>query len=1770
MIDVHLHGALKELLPEPGPLRLAVATPAEALRACQALLPGFRQRLLAGHWTLESAGEPLGAGVLGMRFGARTDLHVLPAAAGGGLEWWILAGAGLLAAGAVVFALMPDLGDYGEGEEADRRQSFLFKGAVNSTAQGGCVPLVYGGPIRVGSILAGAGVWAERPEWPASHYADAGARLFGGGYGAPSFPQTVWRSGAGDPSDSLGADGELYFRTGDATVWRKAGGSWAEIGSAGDGTAAWHVGPSAPAASLGAAGDWYLMTLFFGYVYEKTGGGWQFRRPAILAGAGKGDAPRRPVEADDTLETTSTLRAVDVICEGPIAGLANGLQSVFVDGTPVAATDGAPNLEGVSIDFRVGLPEPKPPGPGFDKGTSETVQVGVTVSKANNPSGVARTIQQPCDAARVRLRFPLLQRRIVDSAASNYGDILPTQLRFRIYARSRGGAKELRHDVVLNDKASAPAEIHWDVELDPPAAGAGAAHTIWVRRMTDDHVSANDGYSDLLEWVGLDTVRHVAQTYPHTAMAYITAEAEKFTEGNVHKREYEIYGRIVRVPSNYDPAARAYAGLWDGTFILSWTDNPAWCLLDLLSHPRYGLGRELGADGASLGDLEAAKWDLYALAQWCDQPVPDGVGGTEPRWRLTCAITKAAEAKRLLDSMLSACRAALHHGPGGLAVTFDRPEDPVLLVGDANAVDGEMRYEDAVGDRDRHSAVAVTFNDPSDGWRRGVELVVDDALVERHGYRRADKAAFGAASRGQAHRLGRHHLYAQEHESEALRWRAGLDAASLRPGDVVRQTDSRRAGERHAVRLRGPEAGDGPWDAPVGTEGVIGRALNVVGAYNSGGARLYINPSIAVPASAVAEGRASTLSRLVYGSTNVQRQHQFFSLGLEGWGVGPDFAADLEPWVIVGLRWAGTARTYWLLVRDDDDAEPYVWKPPKAAALESFLGLPPPGGAESHFRIDVLLLDGRKRDMESPLDSGHYPHDRLARLRCDAPPPYGAGGWTANVVLPDGTVERRTVSRFDGADLILSAPLSAPPRPNAMCVLEGAGKEARLWRVASVAERGPLDYEVRAFAHDPARYAAVEGGLNLLSPDLTDLEGGPLAAPDSVALSEELRSDGREQRTVLVVSVARSEDPRVALAPSVDVQVRPPGESEWRPLGFGGFRHELRNAERGGSYRARARYLLAAGAVRSPWTESADLTVTGYALLPAPDGLSATALDGGYAAEWSFPASMLNYGHTEVLDGPPTAASPSAATLRAEVRGTFFPRAAGLPANALKVWARHVDVDGRPGDAASVEVTPLDLPHPDVAVWMEMDYDASNRYIFNRDGGAFALRVSSTSWTGIRDRAGAVTITGYTNNIGPQFPYRNSIRAGDTLVYLERGVTVRWVAWEVTAVAVLTAARKFSLRRLSYSDGGSSADDDAQASIWFGCSAPSAVRGGAQAPAFTLSVSGMRFVPSGFGRSGEWLVMDDNALMEWRVNVDVTAGVPNFNVTVTNARAQSNLPLGRAAFNLSVNDAFGRAPHTFAGTVTVTQPFDGQTTQAAYAVTLEVIHRAAAAQPPTPSSGAKGAVPAEWSVARGAVALNQRRYMSYRMGHCIGDAAVAANWVMGHWSRPQIQQYKQTSVVNAAAPDTNSSQYWDLPYDDDATDRPPSFRQGQYHFNSYPINNPDAAHTPIDRPTWNQVKSASQVRISSTDEAAVSQNGRLKHVAVNDRIAFRISSGQWVQWRVSGVGLANALGVTTSDPDSAARFKFDLDRTSRVVEEAGGTNAPSDATIHFRIARAGS
>ncbi|MDS4112689.1 host specificity protein J, partial [Escherichia coli] len=281
----------------------------------------------------------------------------------------------------------------------------------------------------------------------------------------------------------------------------------------------------------------------------------------------------------------------------------------------------------------------------------------------------------------------------------------------------------------------------------------------------------------------------VKQCYPNTAIVGLQVDAEQFG-GQQMTVNYHIRGRIIQVPSNYDPEKRTYSGIWDGSLKPAYSNNPAWCLWDMLTHPRYGMGKRLGA-------ADVDKWALYAIGQYCDQTVPDGFGGTEPRMTFNAYLAQQRKAWDVLSDFCSAMRCMPVWNGQTLTFVQDRPSDVVWpytnsdVVVDDNGVG--FRYSFSAL-KDRHTAVEVNYTDPQNGWQTSTELVEDPEAILRYGRNLLKMDAFGCTSRGQAHRAGLWVIKTELLETQTVDFTLGSQGLRHTPGDIIEICDNDYAG----------------------------------------------------------------------------------------------------------------------------------------------------------------------------------------------------------------------------------------------------------------------------------------------------------------------------------------------------------------------------------------------------------------------------------------------------------------------------------------------------------------------------------------------------------------------------------------------------------------------------------------------------------------------------------------------------------------------------------------------------------------------------------------------------------------------------------------------------------------------------------------------------------------------------------------------------------------------------------------------------------------
>ncbi|EMQ6023271.1 host specificity protein J [Escherichia coli] len=485
-------------------------------------------------------------------------------------------------------------------------------------------------------------------------------------------------------------------------------------------------------------------------------------------GSSKGHTPR---EAKDNLKSTQLLSVIDAISEGPVEGPVDGLKSVLLNSTPVLDSEGNTNISGVTVVFRAGEQEQTPPE-GFESSGSETV-LGTEV-KYDTP--ITRTITS---ANIDRLRFTFGVQALVETTSK--GDRNPSEVRLLVQIQRNGGWVTEK-DITIKGKTTSQYLASVVVDNLPPRP-----FNIRMRRMTPD--STTDQLQNKTLWSSYTEIIDVKQCYPNTALVGVQVDSEQFGSQQV-SRNYHLRGRILQVPSNYNPQTRQYSGIWDGTFKPAYSNNMAWCLWDMLTHPRYGMGKRLGA-------ADVDKWALYVIGQYCDQSVPDGFGGTEPRITCNAYLTTQRKAWDVLSDFCSAMRCMPVWNGQTLTFVQDRPSDKVWTYNRSNVVmpdDGApFRYSFSAL-KDRHNAVEVNWIDPNNGWETATELVEDTQAIARYGRNVTKMDAFGCTCRGQAHRAGLWLIKTELLETQTVDFSVGAEGLRHVPGDVIEICDDDYAG----------------------------------------------------------------------------------------------------------------------------------------------------------------------------------------------------------------------------------------------------------------------------------------------------------------------------------------------------------------------------------------------------------------------------------------------------------------------------------------------------------------------------------------------------------------------------------------------------------------------------------------------------------------------------------------------------------------------------------------------------------------------------------------------------------------------------------------------------------------------------------------------------------------------------------------------------------------------------------------------------------------
>ena len=481
-----------------------------------------------------------------------------------------------------------------------------------------------------------------------------------------------------------------------------------------------------------------------------------------------GGGGHTPVEAKETSRSKQLVKIVEVISEGEVEGLADGMKSVYFDNTPVQNKDGSYNFNNVQLEGRVGS-QVQDVIAGFNTSEKE-VSVGTQVRK-NLP--ITRTVT---DSKVSRLRLTIGVQSLFSQAEN--GDTNGTTVELVITIGSQS------YPVSISGKYSSQYLQQHTFDNLPPVP-----FTVKVERVTED--SKSQRLQNNTVWSSYTEIIDTEFTYPNTALIGVKFDSEYFS--NIPARTYDLLGLRVKVPSNYDTRTRKYTGMWDGTFKTDWTDNPAWILYDVVTSKRYGLGNRLGEFGAD-------KWALYQVSQYCDQLVPDGFGGQEPRFTCNAWLTEQRSAYDVINDICSIFRAMPVWNGQQLTVVMDRPSDPVWTYTNANVERGEFNYTFSAK-KARHNAIQVEYADKDNGYEKAIEYVSDDESIRRNGLNVKKITAFGCTSRGQAHRTGLWLLQTEKLETKTVSFVVGAEGLMHVPGDIIKVADTHYAGTNVGGRV---------------------------------------------------------------------------------------------------------------------------------------------------------------------------------------------------------------------------------------------------------------------------------------------------------------------------------------------------------------------------------------------------------------------------------------------------------------------------------------------------------------------------------------------------------------------------------------------------------------------------------------------------------------------------------------------------------------------------------------------------------------------------------------------------------------------------------------------------------------------------------------------------------------------------------------------------------------------------------------------------------
>ncbi|MGN6039788.1 host specificity protein J [Serratia marcescens] len=492
---------------------------------------------------------------------------------------------------------------------------------------------------------------------------------------------------------------------------------------------------------------------------------------------GGGGGGHTPVETPDSIQSIARAKLLFALGEGEFAGGLDGT-NIFVDGTPVLGSDGTENFPGFRWEFRPGSQAQE-----YIQGipaVENEISVG---SELKSGAPWVRSVSNlQLSAVRLRLGWPMLQKQ------ADNGDVNGYRIEYAIDVATDGGSYQEVLTAAIDDKTTSLYERSHRINL--PKATTG--WQLRVRRLTPNANSAR--IADRMNIEALTEIIDAKLRYPNTALLYVEFDSKQFP--NIPKISCKPRGRLIRVPDNYDPQTRSYTGIWSGGFKWAYSDNPAWVFYDIILAERFGLGDRIDAS-------QVSESELYRIAQYCDQPVPDGRGGEgmEPRFTCNVYLQSREEAWTVLSDLAGIFRGMTYWGQNQMVALADMPRDMDFTYTRANVIDGKFTYSSA-SERTRYSTAMVSWSDPGNHYADAIEAVFDSDLVRRYDVNQTELTAIGCTTPSEANRRGRWALLTNS-KDRTVSFSVGLDGMIPMPGHIVGVADQMLAGRVIGGRLSG-------------------------------------------------------------------------------------------------------------------------------------------------------------------------------------------------------------------------------------------------------------------------------------------------------------------------------------------------------------------------------------------------------------------------------------------------------------------------------------------------------------------------------------------------------------------------------------------------------------------------------------------------------------------------------------------------------------------------------------------------------------------------------------------------------------------------------------------------------------------------------------------------------------------------------------------------------------------------------------------------------